>query len=112
MHVVKIECVGLGTERQQRHGVFRLTGLSSTQGPFLKEPVPAQRDYSQANGMGSRGVYAYYLVDEGPVYEVIKPVSWNRSDHYYAQYYQGNEMRLDIEEVFKCLAKHRLVKMS
>jgi len=112
VNVIKIECIGDGTPRRRDFGVWELTGLSSTRGPFIKQPVPAQKDYAESNGIGSRGVYAYYLCKDGPVYEVKKPISWSRTDQYYVQFYQGNKFRLEISEVFKCLANTPSVKVS
>lgn len=42
-----------------------------------------RRDYSRANGSGSRGVYAVYELDLGRIYEVRERISWGRVTEYH-----------------------------
>lgn len=50
-----------------------------------KKYLTQKRDYSQANGTGSRGVYAWYTLESCRIYEVKERVSWKRTRHYYVR---------------------------
>lgn len=63
------------------------------------------RDYRNANSLGSRGVYFYYLLDEGPIYEVFARTSWKSSERYFLRIVNGQEERIDQEEVLRWLGK-------
>jgi len=62
---------------------------------FLK----GNKDYSQANSIGSRGVMVYYHLKEGPVYEVHSWVSWSSVDRYFCRVEEGVVIRMTEEEV-------------
>lgn len=110
MNTIKIECIGDGTPRRRDCGVWELTGVS--QDGLIRRALKPHRDYATANGIGSRGVFAYYFVEDGKVYEVKAPRSWTRTDHYYATFGYEQEWRLSVEEVFQCLANARLGNRS
>jgi len=62
-------------------------------------------DYSRANGAGTRGITRYYLLDEGPIYEVQEYQSWRSQDRYYC-FVEGRSLnRLSLEEVWQWLTK-------
>ena len=65
---------------------------------FLKPNV----DYSQANGIGSRGVYLYYNLDENHIYEISEPKSWKRTDRYFA-IVKDNKLCRITEDIIKNL---------
>lgn len=71
---------------------------------FERVFLRGQRDYREANGSGSRGVYLYYLLDEGPIYEVFARRTWTRSERYFLKIAEGKEHRLSREEVVQCLS--------
>ena len=48
---------------------------------FLK----GRNDYTHANSKKTRGVYTYYTLEAGKVYEVLEPLSWQRSDRYFCK---------------------------
>jgi len=63
---------------------------------FLKPNV----DYSDANSVGSRGVYKYYWLETGKIYEVSSPQTWRRTDRYFCCVDEsGDLMRLDSDEM-------------
>lgn len=66
---------------------------------FLK----GQRDYRNSNSVGSRGIMIYYLLDEGPLYEVFQRLTWTHSDRYYCRIVAGRLERITQEEVDRCL---------
>lgn len=86
----------------RRPWVAHLTGLSARYG-FARAFVPGKKDFSQANSLGSRGVYAHYILEEGLLYEVHALLSWKRSEHYYCQIRLGAPFRLTKEVIIQCL---------
>lgn len=84
-------------QMRSRAWVARITGLDP-QYHFNREFVRGQKDYSEANSVGSRGVYIYYALTDG-VYEVNAPTSWTRTDRYFMRV-EGTQMtRMSMEEV-------------
>jgi|GEM_PF-7005218 len=61
------------------------------------------KDYSRANGSGSRGIFAAYILEEGPIYEVRQQVSWHQFDRYFLRIWDGQRIRMTEEEVRACL---------
>lgn len=73
-------------------------------GFLITEPMKFNRDYSNANSVGSRGVYDYYILRPG-VYEILEALSWKRSRKYYlfvSDNYNMEEM--NYEEAIECLS--------
>jgi hypothetical protein len=64
--------------------VARITGRSDRYDGLERAFMEGQIDYSQANSVGSRGVYLYFVVTPG-VYEVYEHLSWKRSRRYFCQ---------------------------
>lgn len=61
------------------------------------------KDFSRANGCGTRGVYAEYLLEDGHYYSVKQPLSWTKFLEYYCTVINGNIVELTREEVWNCL---------
>lgn len=61
-------------------------------------------DYSQANSVGSRGVYVWYTLHEGQIYRVQDLVSWKRTERYYCAVRDGQIVRFTDEEAKTCLS--------
>lgn len=93
---------GAVKEMRSQAWVARLTGLDP-QYRFKREFVRGQKDYSQANSVGSRGVYIYYALPSG-IYEVNAPLSWTKTDRYYCRVVGQTLTRLNYEEVICLLA--------
>jgi hypothetical protein len=65
-----------------RPWVARITGLDDQYG-FSREFLTADnRDYRDANSIGSRGVMEYFVLDDG-IYEVHERVAWKRTRRYF-----------------------------
>lgn len=103
MKLKKIECIGDGGPRVRQYGVWEITGFGDD-GVFSRFPLTPQKSYADANGAGSRGVYAFYLLKPERVYEILEPLSWSRSDHYYAYIEDGQEMRGTMEDAFRWIS--------
>ncbi len=70
---------------------------------FRKEFLAdAQRDYSDANGIGSRGIRAYYILDSG-VYEVNERLTWANARRYYIRVEGPTITEISRQEVYRWL---------
>jgi hypothetical protein len=68
---------------------------------FQREFLRGKKDYAEANGTGSRGVYWWYELPEGDIYEVSAPQSWSRADRYFALSTRGQLVRMELDEVIE-----------
>jgi hypothetical protein len=50
---------------------------------FERNFLRFKKCYKHANSKGSRGVFAWYLLDSGKIYDVLEPVSWKNSQRYF-----------------------------
>lgn len=103
MKLKKIECIGDGGTRARPYGVWEIRGLDDAE-LFQRWPVPAQKSYADANGAGTRGVFAYYLLRPERIYEIIEPLSWSRGDHYFVYLDDGQEVRGTMEDAFRWIS--------
>lgn len=59
-----------------------------------------KRDYRESNSKGSRGVYKFYILESGHIYEVSAPKSWRHVDRYFCKVTEdGGIVRLSANEV-------------
>jgi len=63
--------------------VARLTGLTPTN--FQREFLRGMKDYSQANSVGSRGVYLTFWLDSNDIYEVYHRTAWKNDRRYFCR---------------------------
>lgn len=77
---------------------------------FERRFLAGNVSYIESNGSGSRGVYAFYNLENGKCYEVKEPASWSRSDRYFLLVESDEAKRVTAEEVSQWLrAKIRSV---
>jgi hypothetical protein len=62
-----------------------------------------QKDYSQSNATGSRGVRLVYVLREGGIYEINERLSWRRTDRYFARVEGDALVRITEEEALACV---------
>jgi len=74
---------------------------------YARSFLRAYKDYSEANSVGSRGVYLLYTLEEGCVYEVKEQINWRRWDRYFCTVRRGRIVRMAEDEVNQWL-KYRL----
>lgn len=118
MPTLKLEAIGddvtqqvRALERIERALGYRQDG-SAARRPWVAEIIgehdhfglerhflQGQKDYSEANSIGSRGVYLYYHLREGGIYEINELVSWGRTDRYFAMVCGDELVRMGEEEV-------------
>lgn len=86
--------------------VAQITGVHQVfhyERKFLK----GKKDYTYSNSKGSRGVYVYYLLESGNIYEVKSPVSWKRTERYFCIVTEDGEIqRVNKEYVDKWIDDH------
>lgn len=94
-----------GQQLPRRYWVAEIVGRSPRYG-YERKFLPCKKDYRDANSAGTRGVYAYYILDEGQLYEVSAPRSWRRTDRYFCTVKNGEIVRLTEEEAEAWLNDH------
>lgn len=73
---------------------------------FGRKFLRGQKDYLLANSIGSRGVYVYYNLHHGKLYEVNELATWGRTDRYFAVVGDEDEIvRLSREEAEEWLLR-------
>lgn len=87
-----------------RGWIARITGTSERYG-FKRKFERPNIDYSEANSVGSRGVYKHYYLDEGGVYEISEPTSWKRTDRYFGVVQDADIIKIEKEEVLEWVKK-------
>lgn len=127
-HVVKLECIGDDQVAKSRlwQGVLREVGVSNharslldwkPRQPWIAEIVgidsrfglqriflQGAKDYSHGNSIGSRGIYKFYSLEEGKIYEVNELQTWRRSERYFCRFTNGRMEKLAKNEVVQCLS--------
>lgn len=105
-HISPERKIRLLLEYHQRRGhrpwVARITGLLRD-GTLERRFLDGRKDYSQANSVGSRGIYYHYHLPPG-LYEVNHPEIWKRCRRYFARVAGGVLSEIPEEEVRRCLA--------
>ncbi|WP_256846893.1 hypothetical protein [Paenibacillus sp. Pae108] len=70
---------------------------------FKRSFLRGRKDYSEANKKGSRGVYYYYELDPGRVYEINELTSSKNTRRFFARVADGQLIEIDEMEVKSCL---------
>lgn len=87
--------------KSNRPWIARITGTDPTYG-LARTFLEGQIDYSQANSVGSRGVYLHFFLEDG-VYEVSEHVSWKRTRRYFIVVHNIQVSEIPREEVLSYL---------
>lgn len=83
--------------------VAEITGPDRRYG-LARAFLRGQKDYTEANSVGSRGVYIHYILESGRVYEVARMANWKRQERYFFRLDEsGDEIRMTAQEVLTCL---------
>lgn len=86
-----------------RPWIARITGFDDRYGLARQFLSYQTKDYSRANSVGSRGIYAHYILAPG-LYEVSDRVSWKRTHRYFLQVSEdGSKSQISEDEVKRCL---------
>lgn len=81
--------------------IARLTGMGAGM-RLQREFLHGRRDYSEANGSGSRGIWTHYLLEDG-LYEVNEAIDWRKYRRYFLQVCDGSAREVCLQEVIQCL---------
>jgi len=76
----ELDAIRFGTKRHVPW-IAKIIGVRPD-GFLRREFVEGQRDYRDANSVGSRGIYIYYALQPG-IYEINSPETWKRVDRYF-----------------------------
>jgi hypothetical protein len=61
-------------------------------------------DYSKSNSKGSRGVYFWYILESGRIYQIKEPQSWSRTKLYFCKVSDNGEIiEIAEDEARQCL---------
>jgi len=85
--------------------VAKITGIDF-KGRFCREFLKGNADYSRSNAGGSRGIWLYFLLKDGFVYEVLEHLSWEKSVRYFVIVEDGVQRCLFRKDVITCLKSH------
>jgi hypothetical protein len=70
---------------------------------FKRIYLNANISYLESNSVGSRGVFAFYNLEEGNVYEVNSPLNWKHDDRYFCRIENNELIRMTKQEVLEWL---------
>lgn len=100
-HVVtEMRLTALGDARTW---VAEVVGITAA-GRIERKFVDGLKDYSDANGVGSRGVYKYYVLREGPLYEIVDRPGYGKPQRRrYCYVICGKIVSISIDEALRCL---------
>lgn len=63
-----------------------------------------KKDYSHTNSKGSRGVYAWYILESGRYYEIKEAISWSARRRYFVKVdVDGTILEVEEDEVSEWL---------
>lgn len=93
--------LGFAACYKKRWWVAEITGTCEKYG-LKRDFISQRRDSSLSNSVGSRGVYANYMLHYGKMYEISSPQSWRKDDRYFVLG-DNVEERLTKEEVITWL---------
>ena len=103
--ILKIEQIGNPRQGFREFGVWQIVDITST-GDLKRLSQKGFVDYSEANSVGSRGVYNIFLLYGNRIYEVKQPISWKKSRHYYCRIKSGKLIEMNIHQVLAWLKNH------
>ncbi len=100
--------LGVGDDGESPTAGLRRPWVAEITGPdpryrLARKFLDGRKDYSEANSIGSRGVYVYYHLEPGRIYEVNDLATWRRTDRYFCRVEDGRLVRMAEEEVLACL---------
>lgn len=76
---------------------------------FERRFLKPKYDYRHANSKATRGIFVYYLLESGHLYEAKSPVSWSRCDRFFCTVADdGAIIRMDEDEAIAWLKANNL----
>jgi hypothetical protein len=65
---------------------------------FNRKFLNGNKSYKSSNSDGSRGVYIWYILESGRIYEIKKYISWKKSERYFVKISSGGDLVKVTEE--------------
>jgi len=63
--------------------------------------LKGKKDYTDSNSTGSRGIYEWFILECGCVYEIKKPVTWKHTDMFFCYVTgDGNIQKIEEDEIW------------
>lgn len=91
----------IGKPFKSKPWVAEITGKDEKY-KFKRTFLNGQKDYSEANSKGSRGVYLYFHLGGEKIYEIFEHLSWKKNDRYF--------IKTGSEEGYQCLTEKEVIK--
>lgn len=73
-------------------------------GTLQRRYLTGMKSYRDATGVGARGVYLHYHLDQSCIYEIQEPISWRKVDRYFYRHDGERWTRPSEAEVIACLS--------
>lgn len=109
-NILKIECIGNPKLGDRPAWVDWVKDISHH--GMVKERLKGQIDYSQANSVGSRGVYKYYFLLPRNLYHVSAPQSWSKIKQYFCIVNEDTNIKeLSFKEAIEWLLRRKQERM-
>jgi len=91
---------------KQNYWVAKICGFDNKFG-YAREFIRGKTDYRNTNSKGSRGVYIYFILDSGYVYEIFQPITWIKSKRWFGLVSEnGDVVEINKEDVNQWLKNH------
>lgn len=91
----EIERMSIGSRRPW---VAEITQISSA-GGIERTFLDGLKDYTKTDSSGSRGIYFYYHLYPGRLYEVCHYLDWKREDRYFCKVVDGKIVRIPARDI-------------
>ena len=84
--------------------VAEVKGIDRATGRLMRTFVDGLKDYTEANSVGSRGVYKYYVLTSGPLYEIMDRPGYGKPPRRRFCRVVGSKITpIETAEALKCL---------
>lgn len=83
----------------RRPWVAEILGADPQYG-LLRRFLQGKSDYLRSNATGSRGIFVYFVVEEGRIYEASYYATWSKRERYFFRFLEGGkQQRMTRDEV-------------
>jgi hypothetical protein len=105
--VICLESIGYNTivtadNKPNRAWIAEIVGIHP-KWKFTRKFKRGKRDFTHASRNASRGVYFYYVLQPGTIYEISNPLSNKNTDRYFCRIENEEEVRMNEQEVLMWL---------
>lgn len=101
----------MGDIKIDRPWVAKLTGLFAS-GKFQHDFLRGNKDYTEANSKGSRGIYFWFTLESGNYYEVNDLQTWKRTERYFCKVNESGEILLVDEREIQVHFENEIMRKA